>query len=118
MKNVIAVLMIAFASLAYAMDDDFIPHMGDVPLMEGLTEVESERVVFDKPGGAIVDVTLKGQMSKDAVFAFYNKSLSALGWIETETQSTTTRNFSREGQVLSITAKFDGTFKVHLKPAE
>lgn len=58
----------------------FLTGSEDVPLMEGLAEVPDSRIIFDTPGGRIVDVDTAGAVSADDVARFYRQSLPALGW--------------------------------------
>jgi hypothetical protein len=60
----------------------FFSSAGDLPLMPGMTENVDEAVVFDQPGGRIVEVagTLPTGTPSSAVTAFYDQTLPQLGW--------------------------------------
>jgi len=75
----------------------FLSGFGDVPLMAGLKEEPQTWVVFDKPGGRIVQVVARGAVDGAAVEKFYTATLAQLGWRGHDGA------FEREGEVLRIT---------------
>lgn len=75
----------------------FVPGFTDVPVMPGLATAESEPLVFDKPGGRIVQAVLSGEVPRQAVLAFYDQTLPQLGW-----RRTADRVFVREGEELRL----------------
>lgn len=75
----------------------FVPGLTDVPAMPGLAAAESEPLVFDKPGGRIVQTLLSGSVPRKAVLAFYDQTLPQLGW-----RRTAERVFIREGEELRL----------------
>jgi hypothetical protein len=75
----------------------FVPGFTDVPVMPGLASAESEPLVFDKPGGRIVQAVLSGEVPRQAVLAFYDQTLPQLGW-----RRTADRVFVREGEELRL----------------
>ncbi len=58
----------------------FVTGVDDLPLMTGLTLVESGHVEFDSPGGRIVTTYAKGAADRTQVAAFYAQTLPQLGW--------------------------------------
>jgi hypothetical protein len=60
--------------------DRFVSGIDDLPLMPGLTEIDGSATVFSKPEGRIVEVTATGAVSRDAMRAFYDRTLPELGW--------------------------------------
>lgn len=58
----------------------FIAGSTDLPLMAGLTEVESARMVFDKSSGRIIETQLRGHVAAADARAFYISALGQLGW--------------------------------------
>lgn len=82
---------------AVADSGPFVPGFTDVPVMPGLATAESEPLVFDKPGGRIVQAVLSGQVPRQAVLAFYDQTLPQLGW-----RRTADRVFVREGEELRL----------------
>ncbi|MCG5242717.1 hypothetical protein [Azospirillum doebereinerae] len=75
----------------------FVPGLPDVPAMPGLDAAEAEPLVFDKPGGRIVQAVLSGAVPRNAVLAFYDQTLPQLGW-----RRTADRLFVREGEELRL----------------
>lgn len=59
---------------------DFLEAAEDLPLAPGLVEDHEAAMVFDKPGGRIVETRASGRHSSAAVAAFYSETLPQLGW--------------------------------------
>ena len=57
----------------------FVSTIEDLPLMPGLVE-EAGGMVFDSPGGRIVEAYATGEVSEGAVRDFYGETLPQLGW--------------------------------------
>lgn len=57
----------------------FVSTIEDLPLMPGLVE-EAGGLVFDSPGGRIVEAFATGEVSEGGVLAFYEETLPQLGW--------------------------------------
>jgi hypothetical protein len=91
------VCFFAFAEPAAGDGNRFVSGLEDLPLMPGLTEVEAGGVVFDKPGGRIVEAIAEGTMPAADVETFYAGTLPQLGW-----QSVAPNRFVREGERLAI----------------
>jgi hypothetical protein len=75
----------------------FVTGIEDLPLMPGLQPLTAGNVVFDAPGGRVVEAWAAGSASREAVLAFYTSTLPQLGW----TQSTPS-SFRREGELLQL----------------
>ncbi len=94
-------LLIAIAVVppgpAAAGEPRFVAGFEDLPLMPGLEQPEEGGVVFDTPAGRIVDVYAQGRVGRDAVLAFYARTLPQLGW-NPEGGGV----FRREGEVLRL----------------
>jgi hypothetical protein len=58
----------------------FLAELPDVPLMAGLTEVDS--FAFDDEAGRIVECIATGRVARADAIAFYRKALPQLGWSE------------------------------------
>ena len=69
----------------------------DLPMMIGMTEQSEDAVIFDKPGGRIVETSAEVYSSAADVKRFYTETLPALGWTALPELS-----FSREGETLKI----------------
>ena len=89
---VVFVLILSFSAMAQV----FLPGTEDVPLMNGLKNVE-ETASFDNPSERMVLIGAETNLSEKAFIAFYRKSLSNLGWREVHP-----RYFERGSDSLSI----------------
>ena len=92
----VSILSCLFAA-AGARAGEFLSGFDDVPVMRGLSPVESKELVFDSPGGRIVEGYVAGNVTRSAVQRFYWSTLPQLGWERTGEQE-----FSREGERLRI----------------
>ena len=61
------------------MAQSFLPGTEDVPLMEGLTQVE-ETASFDTPSERMVLINAQTRRSAKEIFRFYRQTLLNLGW--------------------------------------
>lgn len=76
----------------------FFDSLYDVPVMPGLVEVPELSMSFDKPDGRISEASAHYNGAKvQAVFVFYDQSLSQMGWRK-QAQGI----YTREGEKLSI----------------
>ena len=96
-------LMAASPGLAGPAEPGFVPGVEDLPLMPGLTAPANDAVVFDQPEGRIVESAARGDVSADAITAFYTQTLPQLGW-----RPAGAGRWAREGERLEITATRDG----------
>ncbi len=84
----------------------FLQDLEDMPLVPGLAEIDSERVMFDKPEGRIVRTAAEGIVTGAAVQSFYTKTLPSLGWTAVPSGAETPNGrslwFDREGERLEI----------------
>lgn len=108
-----ALLAVCLLSATGARTEGFLSMAADLPLMSGLSEVRDVGVIFDKPGGRIVEAYAVGPVASAAVEQFYGETLPQLGW-----QRTGRLRFEREGERLeigfggqdgSLTVRFDIT---------
>lgn len=100
------VLILAFVSLAFSVSAQDWAAETDIPIPPGFLEDEDARLVFDKPGGRMVEFHLMGEGEVAGLLSFFEDSLPQLGWSETsrgygETQ--VFRVFEREGERLTLT---------------
>jgi len=75
----------------------FLSGIDDLPLMDGLNEVEGGTMLFDSPSGRIVEALSTGKVTRKRVIRFYSETLPQLGWLETAPG-----HFTREDEVLKI----------------
>jgi hypothetical protein len=97
----VAVLAVGLAAACGAAAQDtrvaFVSGIEDLPLMPGLAEIDETAMVFDTPGGRIVEALASGPVSRDQVVRFYAATLPQLGWsADGETL------FRREGETLEL----------------
>ncbi|HEC14522.1 MAG TPA: hypothetical protein ENI72_02080 [Rhodospirillales bacterium] len=58
----------------------YVSGIEDLPLMEGLAEAPGGALVFDTPGGRIVEAYASGDVLRNDVLGFYAATLPQLGW--------------------------------------
>ena len=91
-----ALLVVAAALPAWAADA-FVHGVDDLPLMAGLSPLAGQGVVFDAPGGRIVEAWAEGAVSRTAVLSFYGSTLPQLGWTAAAPDM-----FRRDGETLRL----------------
>jgi hypothetical protein len=75
----------------------------DLPLAPGLTEMQSDGLTFDSPGGRIVEGYAKGAVKAADILKFYATTLPQLGWTrETDTL------YRREAEMLKLDTELEG----------
>ncbi|MGD8325944.1 MAG: hypothetical protein PVF65_03420 [Sphingomonadales bacterium] len=77
----------------------------DIPIPPGFEEDEDARLIFDKPGGRMVEIHLYGQGEMARILSFFEDSLPQLGWEETSqgyNEDKVFRIFEREGERLTL----------------
>jgi hypothetical protein len=77
--------------------DRFVAGIDDLPLMTGLAPVAGQNVVFDAPGGRVVEAWAEGSVTREAVLSFYGSTLPQLGWTVA-----TPGLFRRDGETLRL----------------
>lgn len=86
-----------------------------IPVMEGLTEAQDARLVFDKPGGRIIHARFGGSVSGGEVMTFYRETLFQLGWvIDNGSEENSSASFTRENENLIITVTQEQPLEVIL----
>jgi hypothetical protein len=85
----------------------FLSVVEDLPLMDGLAEVEGSAMNFSTPQGRIVEVSatsISGNtLGRENVLAFYEHTLPQLGWTPAEAL-----NWIRENERLGLTVTVNG----------
>ncbi|MEE8258636.1 MAG: hypothetical protein V3R20_02985 [Sphingomonadales bacterium] len=112
--SLIAVLMVAFGLLAVvagAEEPSNLESLVGIPVMAGLVEDLDQRIIFDKPEGRIIHVVLKGDVSLDEAFRFYQEVLYQLGWELPQDRATRSLIFNRDQEYLTV-------FAVQVEPLE
>ena len=101
---VLTLLLLALPAAAA----DFLEAVEDLPLAPGLVEDREAAMVFDKPGGRIVEARASGRRSPSAVAAFYGETLPQLGWAlepdggTRQAEGTVLLRFTRAQELLSL----------------
>jgi len=78
-------------------EDRFVAGIDDLPLMAGLAPVAGQNVVFDAPGGRVVEAWAEGSVTRAAVLSFYGSTLPQLGWAVAAPDL-----FRRDGETLRL----------------
>lgn len=86
---------------------DYLSALPDFPLMPGLSEQEETWVIFDKPGGRIVEAVFGGEALPATVRDYYLAALPALGW-QIESSVDGGLIFTREEERLVLTIARQG----------
>lgn len=94
MKKILTILILLYGLPSYSLAESFLVGFEDIPVMEGLTAAEAPDVEFDTPLGRIVEVYATGQVTREKVSQFYEKTLPSLGWIKSK-ENTYTREVER-----------------------
>jgi len=95
--GLLAFVLCGLASLPALAADGFVPGVDDLPLMPGLAVLTGQDVVFDVPGGRVVEAWAEGRVSREAVLSFYASTLPQLGWTAAAPDL-----FRREGETLRL----------------
>ena len=81
----------------------YVPGFEALPLMAGLEIEPGSAMVFDKPGGRIVEAAATGTLPEARIRNWYREALPQLGW-----QPAGEGRFRREGEVLSLSLSREG----------
>ena len=114
MRTLAALFALGLASSAAA--EEFVPGIPDLPLMPGLAVADPVPVVFDKPGGRIVEAAALGASSPAAGARFYRATLPQLGWTPGPEERYDALSYARENETLRIEMGEDGTVRFLLAP--
>ena len=95
--------------------DGYVAGIPDLPLMPGLKALPDSGLVFDKPGGRIVEAFAEGApgaaVTPQSVIAFYDDTLPQLGWRREAPGA-----YLREGERLKLDLSQDaGQLTVHFR---
>ena len=92
-----AVFLFAVTFPAFAEKTVYSSTIDDLPLMAGMREIAEDAVIFDEPGGRIVETTVVTSWPEEKVKAFYAETLPPLGW-----RSAGPAQFRRDDEQLAI----------------
>jgi len=96
-KTGLAAFVLGASAAVAEASQTYIDRIADLPLMDGLNEVEDAGVSFDKPSGRIVEAFAHGGVAPAEVRRFYRDTLPQLGWTRL-----TRDTFAREGEKLTL----------------
>lgn len=94
MRILIASFLILWASMVCA--QDFLPATEDVPLMQGLYQVE-ETATFDSPSEKMTLISAASHEKPEQIKRFYRQVLTNLGWVVVRDN-----NYKRGNDTLSL----------------
>ena len=88
---------------AFATGTGYSSVIEDLPLMSGMIEKTDDAIVFDKPGGRIVETSIETPASPAEIERFYTEALPPLGW-----KGFLSEGFVREDERLNINIEQKG----------
>lgn len=94
------VLAVSLTPMTAWSAETFVYGFEDLPLMQGLSQVAGNSVLFDTPQGRIVQASATGALSRADVLTFYKETLPQLGWTRVAEGE-----FQREGEMLKLEFK-------------
>lgn len=100
MRILLTLLFIYMSVPAFAAETAYFSALREMPVAPNLTEDVNSAVRFDQPEGRIIVMQASGFAQSAEITDFYNKTLPALGW-----KSTGTNSFSRDQEVLILDIK-------------
>lgn len=109
----VCMLTICLSSGAAAKDQHFFETLYDIPVKQGLDEVEDMALSFDKAGGRIAEAGASTDVLSDReVISFYKTALEQMGWRQVE-GTFDPYQFTRENERLSIFITKSGVSTVY-----
>lgn len=96
--NIFFALLFCLFLPVMAAASEFSSVIEDLPLMPGMQEMKDRAVVFDKPGGRILETTTTTATAD--VSNFYANALPPLGW-----RTAGNNAYIRNGELLTITVE-------------
>ena len=111
-------LVLAFPVTGRAFD--YIDGFDAVPVMDGMAQTDDGSLIFDKPGGRILEATIIGPVDHLSAMRFYDQTLRSLGWSPVGPAATGKAQYAREDEALQIEqldANGDTTLIFRLNPA-
>lgn len=106
-----ACLFIGSGSIALADQSEFLEAIPDVPVMQGMEEMQDYILVFDKPEGRIIETLVHtDDISQESIRNYYAQTLPQLGWRKSGSDE-----FVREQEKLSLQYE-DDFLKITISP--
>lgn len=89
-------------------EPQFFSSLHDIPLMQGMKELEERAIFFDKPGGRISEAfALMYNINQHDVLQFYQQTLPQLGWGQVSVSS-----FFRKNEMLELSFEVNDGLQV------
>jgi hypothetical protein len=83
-------------------------NLNDIPVMQGMEELPDHTLIFDKPGGRIIESAMVAQnLDRETIESFYDRTLPQLGWIRTDRQT-----YIRRNEKLSMTIEEEDNYRI------
>lgn len=84
-QNLKLFLMMFFLSVSLSAQAEsnvaFFSSLEDVPIAPGISELQEQTVLYDKPEGRIIEsVASMNEVSQSSVLSFYHRTLPQMGW--------------------------------------
>jgi hypothetical protein len=77
---VLFIFLILVSFQALAATTAYSSTLDDLPLMQGMSERPEDTIVFDNPGGRIMEFSAETAEQAPAIRDFYQRALPPLGW--------------------------------------
>lgn len=77
---IVCVLVASLQVHAQEAGTAFLPPFEDLPLMPGFAPVQDSTILFDAPGGRIMEAEAEGEILHGAALDFYAETLPQMGW--------------------------------------
>lgn len=93
------ILVVCSGTAGVASTTQFFQGLPDIPVAAGVRPLPEGAIVFEKPGGRIVQLicTIDTPNSETEILDFYRQALPAFGWVPRSTHS-----YNRDGETLSF----------------
>ncbi len=102
--RVLLILVLCLFAPGLQAGERYVPGFEALPLMAGLEIEPGSAMVFDKPGGRIVEAAATGAVPAARIRSWYREALPQLGW-----RPAGEGLFRREGEMLSLAVGKSGT---------
>ncbi|NCT40251.1 MAG: hypothetical protein GW778_01120 [Alphaproteobacteria bacterium] len=95
----LCVMLVCGSYIASASAQDFFNSVPDIPLMDGLVEIEDQALSFDKPEGRIVigAASIGADIDDSQLLSYYQRALPQFGW-----RAVSTSSYVRNDETLDI----------------
>ncbi|MBI1300603.1 MAG: hypothetical protein GC137_02995 [Alphaproteobacteria bacterium] len=109
------ILFVVMSFPVWAQTPQFFSSLPDVPIMQGLEEIEAETLSFDKPEGRIIQTKALTDLQPEKIIHFYKQTLPQFGWT-----AVSETDFFRKDEYLVFDfseTQEEGIVKITIKPS-